>query len=154
MIKSFIRKVIRGVSNYFYWRKIIWNDSNYSHYYTYTILLHKLKAVEKTFSNPENILQIESSRLHILKYVKIARTLLEKIIEDDFLTEEDQSIYKQMNFDWIECKDSPKMYELVSSNRPSETVLRDIREREKALRNKTRRLFFLVLEKRIEYWWD
>lgn len=153
-IISKIRHIIRGFKNLVKWFKVIWNDRDFDHYYLYVILEKKLSSIEETFSDVEQIHQIDESRLHILKYVKISRKLLNLLMVDDFNTEEEKAILNKIELDFSECDDDNRLYEIKTLNSPPVEVLREIIKNENLRKNKTRRLFFLILEKRLERWWD
>ena len=149
-----IKHLIRGFKNLFKWFKVIWNDRDFDSYYFYVILEKKLKSIEETFSDVHQIHQIDESRLHILRYVKIARILINRLIVDDFNTAEERAILAQIELDFVECDDNPEMMQIKTLNSPPIEVLRQIIKNENLRKNKTRRIFFLILEKRLERWWD
>ena len=149
-----IKHLIRGFKNLFRWFKVIWNDRDFDSYYFYVILEKKLKSIEETFSDVHQIHQIDESRLHILRYVKIARILINRLMVDDFNTAEERAILDKIELDFVECDDNPEMMQIKTLNSPPIEVLRQIIKNENLRKNKTRRIFFLILEKRLERWWD
>lgn len=153
-IISKIKRTIRGFKNLRKWFKVIWNDRDFDHYYLYVILEKKLSSIEETFSDVTQIHQIDESRLHILRYVKIARILLNRLMVDDFNTDEERSILNKIELDFSECEDDSRSMEIKTLNSPPIELLREIIKNENQRKNKTRRLFFLILEKRLERWWD
>lgn len=153
-IISKIKHIIRGFKNLKKWFKVIWNDRDFDHYYLYVILEKKLSSIEETFSDVTQIHQIDEFRLHILRYVKIARILLNRLMVDDFNTDEERSILNKIELDFSECEDDSKLMEIKTLNSPPIELLREIIKNENQRKNKTRRLFFLILDKRLERWWD
>lgn len=149
-----IKHLIRGFKNLFRWFKVIWNDRDFDSYYFYVILEKKLKSIEETFSDVHQIHQIDESRMHILRYVKIARILINRLMVDDFNTAEERAILDKIELDFVECDDNPEMMQIKTLNSPPIEVLRQIIKNENLRKNKTRRIFFLILEKRLERWWD
>lgn len=153
-IISTIKHIIRGFKNLKKWLKVIWNDRDFDHYYLYVILEKKLSSIEETFSDVNQIHQIDESRLHILRYVKIARILINRLMVDDFNTDEERAILDKIELDFVESEDDSKLMEIKTLNSPPIEVLREIIKNENQRKNKTRRLFFLILDKRLERWWD
>lgn len=149
-----IKHLIRGFKNLFRWFKVIWNDRDFESYYFYVILEKKLKSIEETFSDVHQIHQIDESRMHILRYVKIARILINRLMVDDFNTAEERAILDKIELDFVECDDNPEMMQIKTLNSPPIEILRQIIKNENQRKNKTRRIFFLILEKRLERWWD
>ena len=149
-----IKHLIRGFKNLVKWFKVIWNDRDFDSYYLYLILEKKLKSIEETFSDVHQIHQIDESRLHILRYVKIARILINRLMVDDFNTDEERAILAKIELDFFESADDSQLMEIKTLNSPPIEVLRQIIKNEQQRKNKTRRLFFLILEKRLERWWD
>lgn len=153
-IISKIKHTIRGFKNLVKWFKVIWNDRDFDHYYLYVILEKKLKSIEETFSDVHQIHQIDESRLHIVRYVKIARILINRLMVDDFNTAEEHDILAKIELDFVESDDDSHLMEIKTLNSPPIEVLREIIKNENMRKNKTRRIFFLILEKRLERWWD
>jgi hypothetical protein len=110
--------------------------------------------MEATFSDPRKIYQIDESRLQILKYIRISRILLQRLIADDFMTKEEHELFNSIESEWIPCKDNPKLMEMRTIYSPPPEILDSAWNNSYRKKNKTRRLFFLILEKRIEHWWD
>lgn len=148
------RHLARGLRNLINWFTVIWNDRDFDGHYFYLIMSKKLESIEKTFSDVKQIHQIDESRLYILKYVKIARKLLDRIIEDDFNTKNEHEILDKIEHVFVESEDDPNLCELKSFNNPPIEVLREIIKNERSRRAKTRKLFFMILEKRLDQWWD
>jgi hypothetical protein len=153
-IISKIKHTIRGFKNLKKWFKVIWNDRDFDHYYLYVILEKKLSSIEETFSDVTQIHQIDESRLHIVKYVKIARILINRLMVDDFNTDEERAILNKIELDFVESEDDSKLMEIKTLNSPPIEVLREIIKNENQRKNKTRKLFFLILDKRLERWRD
>lgn len=153
-IRSIWIRLTRGILNLIKWFPIIWNDRDFDGLYFYYLMQFKLKCIDETFSDRTKVYQIDESRLNIVKYVRIARILLDRLIKDDFNTEEENAILSSIKHEWIPCEDNPELIEMRTINAPPIEVLRDIWTNEARRKAKTRRLFFLVLEKRIERWWD
>jgi len=141
----------RGVSNYRKYHKIIWNDRDWDGAYIYRLLHAKLESVEKSYSDPDNYVQIQESANQIVKYVRIARILLERLIKDDFM---DPEYWAKVSYEFVPCEDNKKLAELkcISEYTPEERAAKHKECQDK--KQKTKRLFYLVLEKRLEYWWD
>lgn len=153
-IRGLIKSTIRGIANHLKWFSIIWFDRDFDYRYIYFMLEHKLKSMEATFSDPRKIYQIDESRLQILRYIRISRILLQRLIADDFMTKEEHELFNSIEHEWIPCKDNPKLMEMRTIYSPPPEILDSAWDNSYRKKNKTRRLFFLILEKRIEHWWD
>ncbi|MFA5404639.1 MAG: hypothetical protein WC358_06865 [Ignavibacteria bacterium] len=110
--------------------------------------------MESTFANAREIYQIDESRLHILRYIRISRILLQRLIADDFMTPDEHAVFASIKYEWIPCVDNPELFEMRTLYSPSAEELNAIWIDSYRRKNKNRRLFFLILEKRIERWWD
>lgn len=153
-IRGLIKSLIRGVANHVKWFSIIWFDRDFDYRYVYFLLEHKLKSMEATFSDTSKVYQIDESRLQILRYIRVARILLQRLITDDFMTAEEHAVFASIEHEWVPCKDNPKMHEMRTVYCPPREELNAIWLNSYKRKNKNRRLFFLILEKRIEHWWD
>jgi hypothetical protein len=149
-----IRRLLESISNIIYWFSIIWKDRQYDHEYVYTILLAKLKRIEKYYSTSKSVMQVEESKNQILKYVRLEISILKRIIEDDFYTDEDKKLLDKVTYKFVPCEDNSELSQLVCGNEVSKEVRMEIYNRGSKLKQKYKRLFFLILEKRVEHWWD
>ena len=150
-IYQIIHDLHRGVTNCIKYFKTIWVDRDWDGAYIYYLLRIKLKSIEKSFSDPDQYVQIPESAAQIVKYARIARILLDRLIEDDFM---DPEYFKNIKYEFIPCEDNKKLVELKCITQYTEEE-RAAKHLECHLKKqKTKRLFFLILEKRIEHWWD
>lgn len=147
-------EVKHGLKNVIKWLTVVWTDRDDDFPHFYAMILHKLKNIHELFSNPKNVYCEESRRLYRVKYLAIAIKLLERMMRNDYYTEHDHAVLATIKHEWVPCKDNPKMHEMVTISMPPAEVLDEIWNRASNLRAKSRRLFFLILEKRIETWWD
>lgn len=143
-----------GIRNLIKWLTIVWTDRDDDFPHFYAIILHKLKSIHALFSDPKNVYSEEARRKYRLKYLAIAIKLLERLMSSDYYTEQDRAVLATIKHEWVPCKDNPKLLEMVTISTPPAEVLDEIWDRASNLRAKSRRLFFLILEKRIETWWD
>ena len=152
-IRIFFRDIKLGIMNLITWFPVIWGDRNWDQTYTYRILQKKLDVLQEYFENPENVHMVDESRKHILRYVTIAKTLIDRLITDDFYTAEEQAKLDTIKFEWLDTDDS----RYVEMKRTAGISLEEssaIFEAVRIRQTKNRKLFFSVLEKRIERWWD
>ena len=140
-MRKLIYNIRNGVSNLYHWFKIIWSDRNFDPIYFYKITDHKLNMMINSFENKSYAV----NSWYQIQYMKKARNILKKIIENDFVPYEEYEKYL------------PKILKLEDWNKISEESLKCIQELDKKeyeLRKKHIKLFFLILEKRVEHWWD
>jgi hypothetical protein len=113
-----------SIKNLINWFPIIWKDRNYDEYYIYTLLHHKLKNMERFF-NSDKLL---SDGKKISKEVKIARTLCERIINNDYLSNALIPYYKiygelDDKFMWTKYNEETGFYEIVFTNNEEQRKL-------------------------------
>lgn len=143
-----------GIRNLIKWLTVVWTDRDDDFIHLYAVILYKLKNTHKLFSDSKNVYCEEERRLYRVKYLTIAIKLLERMMANDYHTEKDLEIIATIKHEWVPCKDNPKLMEMVTISTPPNEVLNEIWTRASNLKKKSRRLFFLILEKRIESWWD
>ena len=81
---KFFRNTKRGIHNLIKWRKIIWNDRNWDHYYIYSIWYKKFDNMEKFF-NSDKAWTAKSEG--IAGQIHEVKLLCEKLMKDDYLEE-------------------------------------------------------------------
>lgn len=135
-MKRIIYNLKYGIRNLFYYFKTIWNDRSWDHSYILILLKIKLEKIIKDYDRKSYSTDIPYQK----KYLKISINLLNKLIEDDFLKEENEKLF--------EGKDYLKL------DKETNKKLNVLWENQNKLRKKHMRLLMLVLEKRIDFWWD
>lgn len=145
---------IEGVSNLKYYFKYIWNDSCINNSSIEDIIYAKLKRHLEFYENPENVHSEEERRLYIVKYLRIACSLLEKLQVSNFATKEELDYVRKCTIVFEDIPNSSlSEMKFIDNGTDPEMRLRiyskwDERER------KTRRLLYLIMEKRSIFWWD
>lgn len=142
-----LKYIFERFSNLFSWFNVIWKDEQYSPNYIYIILKKKLERMRCFYENQNNVHQIDQSRLSILRYVNISIVLIEKLLEDDFLAIEDSKMIERLGVNWIK-------FDVDSFEIKHKEEINGIYNRAEIKRQKTKHLLFLIIEKRIDYWWD
>lgn len=146
-MKSLFRKTIynlkNGIFNLIFWFKIIWNDRNFDHSYIHKILHHKLTAMINSFE--KNSYAVNA--WYQIKYMKIAKSILEKLIEDNFLSEESDKL-----FDKNPDSDNLEDYFLLTPEKSKQ--LNELWKKQHELREKHIKTLYSIMSKRVYHWWD
>lgn len=93
-----------GIKNFWYWKKVIWEDRWYDYIFLLDIMRHKLEYTERMTRDYGNHI----NHVDDADKMKIAINLIHRIMEDDYYeravkTLHDQYGEPQMN--WIDCED-------------------------------------------------
>lgn len=130
----------RFFKNVYLWYPILISDEQFDGGYVYNVLNHKLKLMEEFF---------DSGKTHALdtshtNKIKECREILERLIEDDYMSADAFDYYKEFDIETI--------------NKPwkeghSEDIARWFKE-ETIARNKDKKKLFELLNDNIEGWWD
>lgn len=173
-IRISISSFIQGLKNIYEWFPLVWKDRDYDHAYINYAILFKLKKMKKRMEKGGILADHEYKR--ILSKLNIAIRLLEKINEDSY----DIEHYKYISFEWkfnkIEGKDSYSMETEYSNDRLDEFFakykrkfnflkndfdLNDTKSRVDLANKisdinhyKARELFYKILDRYEEGWWD
>lgn len=97
--------IIRGMKNYWKWRKIIYYDRWWDHQYLFEILRFKLEDMETNFKAHGHHLNAEKSA----HKMRICKLLLDRLIKDDYYDNIFKFYDKKWGYpemDWIDTKDS------------------------------------------------
>lgn len=140
-MKNIIYNIESGISNLFHWFKIIWCDRNFDQIYFYKITLHKLNMMINSFEKESHAI----NSWHQIQYMKKARNILKKIIEDEFVKFEEYEKYLTKSF---------KVEDWVKISEENLNAIRELNKKEYQLRKKHIKIFFHILENRVECWWD
>lgn len=135
-MKRIIYNLKYGIRNLFYYFKTIWNDRSWDHSYILILLKIKLEKIIKDYDRKSYSTDIPYQK----KYLKISINLLNKLIEDDFLKEENEKLFEGKDY--------------LNLDKETNKKLNVLWENQNKLRKKHMRLLMLVLEKRIDFWWD
>lgn len=169
-----ISSFIQGLKNIYEWFPLVWKDRDYDHAYINYMLLFKLKRMKKRMEKGGILADHEYKR--ILSKMNIAINLLEKINEDFY----DIEHYNYINYEWkfnkIEDRDLYSMETEYSEDRLDEYFtkykrkynilkkdfdLTDIDSRVSLAskiadlnHSKSREIFYKLLDRYEEGWWD
>lgn len=133
----------RFFKNVYLWYPILTSDEQWDSGYVYNVLNHKLKLMEDFFRSDK------TNTLHILKYadeIKECREIVERLIEDDYMSEEASDYY--VNID---------LSEMFGNEHLPEDTKKDVArwfEEEEEARNKDKKKLFDLLNDNIDGWWD
>ena len=133
----------RFFKNVYLWYPILISDEQWDNGYVYEALNHKLKIMEDFFRSDK------TNTMHILKYadeIKEARTILERLLEDDYMCEDAHNYYANIYLSEM-FSDEPM---------PEDTkkdVMRWFKEEEES-RDKDKKDLFELLYKKLDGWWD
>ena len=119
-----MNKIITGLSNFWKWRKVIYNDRDWDHYFIYEILKTKLENMSDHFSKygmRERDTTDSETMMHCVR-------LIEKIQNEECA---DEAIKQMMAEKWDQ----------------------EIAMKYEAKHDKLRKSLFDILDKNIEYWW-
>lgn len=74
--------IIEGIKNLIKWFPLVWKDRDWDYHFLYEILHFKLKNMEKFFSSDKTYSVVSPKNA---KQIKIARILLGRLLECDYL---------------------------------------------------------------------
>lgn len=134
----------RFLKNVYLWYPILISDEQWDGGYVYDVLNHKLKLMEDFFRSDK------TNTLHILKYadeIKKARVILDRLIEDDYMTEEATAYYSDINIE-DRFKNKKPMSEDTRKD-----IMRWFKEEAEAI-DKDKKDLFDLLYKKLDGWWD
>lgn len=158
--------ILDGIKNLFKWFKIVWNDRDFDHSYISYVLKFKL---ENTANYIEKHQRYERYELDVQR-IRLAINLLDKIIEDYYQMEY-QNFY-EVKFNWegldkksFELKDKviknnlqdyflkyPNGYRKIEKHEDNDVI--EALTLGKFRHDKAKRLFFELLNRHLEEWWD
>lgn len=130
----------RFFKNVYLWYPILTSDEQWDGGYVYNVLNHKLKLMEEFFDSSK---AYTSDTSHTKK-IRECREVLERLIEDYYMSKEASEYYKDF--------DIKKINEPWSEEH-SKDVARWFEEEEEA-RNKDKKKLFELLNDNIDGWWD
>lgn len=102
--------IIESIKNIIKWFPIIWQDRNWDHSYFYRILHFKLNNMEKFFSSKD---AISANTLKDAKRIKIARILVERLMEDNYWERAKDNFYHSI---YMENQDRKYLFDLIKKN--------------------------------------
>lgn len=135
-MKRLIYNLKYSIRNLFYYFKTIWNDRSWDHSYILILLKIKLEKIVKDYDRKSYSTDIPYQK----KYLRISINLLNKLIEDNFLEEEYEKLFEGKDY--------------LNLNKKTMEKLNILHIKQHKLKKKHLRLLMLILEKRIEIWWD
>ena len=150
-----INNIKQGVTNLIKYLPVIWNDRHWDGDYVYLLLHRKLELKEKFFRSG-NTYTLDSDGT--ADEIKLAKEALNRLIEDDYLTEETKEYDEKyghldiLTFEKVEGKNYSRLVE----QRPEEAikVFRDACDRSNKREDADRKFVFNYMRDRIEGWWD
>jgi len=125
-IKNLILDTKNGIINLWIWFPTIWNDYQWDHVFIYKILYKKFSIMEKYFYSKKPA-AIHSKK--DIRSIKICRILLERLLKDEYFSEE---IF------WIGNKKKTKR----------------ILDHADMLEKQDIELLFKTMNRKITCWWD
>ena len=140
------------------WFPIIWKDRDWDYYFLEDMIIHKLKNMSKFYQDGKNVYSAEAE--NVAKEINEVIDLLERIQEDDY----ESKIDSHFN-DWI-VEDRPITIEKITDNQvcrvfnspnfsEEELIYRKrVYELARELKEKERRMAYVLISKNIEKWWD
>jgi|GEM_PF-1899794 len=140
IIDNVIINIKTGIKNYWLWRKIIWLDKQWDHYYLLMILKFKLTLMEKYFRNSKITIDSEKNADDIKRCI----LLLERIIKDEYHKEAYKEFYEKHPRERIEDLAS------LTAPRPQPTPLLKVEE----LLESDLEELFTTIRREIRKWWD
>lgn len=161
-IKIFIRNIIIGIKNLYYWFPIIWNDRNWDQYYLYVILKHKLKKMEKY----QRVHGITSNNEKTAKKIKLCVNLLDRIIKDDYIMNAlylHEKKWGEVDIKFTPIEDNEEYGELNIELKKETTQEEKMTEERRRLRlykhsdymkKQDIDMLFETMRKHVECWWD
>jgi len=148
-----------GIINLYNWFRVIWNDRDWDFYYVYNVLERKLKLmIDSGIYNQERD-----------KHLKIAHKLLTRIKCSYYELEPLEVINYSLNCNELTCivvndmneegrKEYFKKYRRTIDKMRKEDPTREddilMTLTSVEIQNKARRLFFKILNEKLEWWWD
>lgn len=163
-----IKRFFRKLTNLIDWLPVIWNDYPYDYSSIYTILDKKLNKM-LVFFESGNVWQSDESLKPTIKELKLVISLLDKIREDFYGLEYMEYLEEDMEFIPIENDDCYELeFKLKKDNLDEyfkkyhvKNIPTDFTERKKLAiqisrkkEEQCKRLFFKLLNDKIERWWD
>lgn len=159
--------IIKGVKNLWKWLPIVWKDRDWDDYYIFAVLKFKIKNTADYIESNKTYVGWEND----VRYMRICEKLIDRITDD---------YYQMEYFDYLEQKmyveDGKLEFETIKDNTfnyikqyPAayKKVVFDPKYESYKVTNsgiciamgmvrhaKARRLLFLILERKIEGWWD
>jgi hypothetical protein len=163
-----MKKLLNKIRKVINWLPIIWNDRDYDYYGIYVVLENKLKNM-LVFFESDKPHQTYDTLNPTIKNIKLAIKLLEKIKEEyygleymDYI-EEDRILIPTGNNNTYRLDTKLKNDNLDEYFKKYhvKNIPTDFKERKNLARTisdskqkQCKRLFFELLNNRIEYWWD
>lgn len=145
----------QGIKNLIKWRKVIYNDRDWDHYYIYKILEKKLEHMENFFSSDDAYSAKASEEAHKLM---IAKNLAKRLVNDDYLsnaTIEYDKVYSNDDLFTFEPTDNLKFSRLVNAGtKQQHDMFGRCGKHSDIMRKQDREMLFDLLKKNIEGWWD
>ena len=145
----------QGVTNLIKYFHVVWNDRHWDGDYIYLLLHRKLELKEKFFRS-DNTHTLNSDET--ADEIKLVKEALNRLIEDDYLTEETKEYdEKYGHLDILIFKEAEgKNYSRRVETRPEEAVkvFREACDRANKREDTDRKFVFNYMIDHIEGWWD
>jgi hypothetical protein len=144
-----------GIKNCFRFFKVIWRFRGWDHSYTHQVLVEMMKEQEKAIGADTCWQSLSAPR--IVKQIKIARTALQRIADDNYLAEEYEKLYDDYPINTDKCEEfsvgkSTFFRFLDEPNQERLKRSKVLYEREKNLKAQDWE-FFVKYFRRSEGWW-
>jgi len=152
IIEDFLRDLKYGIKNFWFYRKVIYNDRWFDHSYMLILMEKKLEQMDKGWDHA-HYLNSEVQQ----KEMQEARILLKKLITDDFLEDAQKDMdekYGKLEINEDESNETLLFLRGGKLETPEQEV--DWRESLKVAtnaKNRAERELFKLLSK-FNYWWD
>lgn len=129
-----------GIKNIFVWMPIIYRDRNWDYSFLLIMLEHKLKLMEKTFENGDELFSVGAEVVH--SEIKMTREALTRILEQDYV-----------DIGELDLKVDEKGRLQISGSK-SEEERAELYELERKLIKEDYNTVFNTMRDKIANWWD
>lgn len=132
------------------WLPFIKYDKDFDGFYFIALIVYKLHLMLDFYSNPANCMQVDESRLLIVKSLTEACELGDAIVNDSFFDQASDILMKHKN---IYIEGSNKFHSNWDSEE-NEKLYRKLEQEAQENRRQTIKKFFKLLCNHYEDWWD
>lgn len=147
-----MNKIIKGIKNFWKWRKIIWNDRDYDYIFIFRILHFKLSNINERWKNEDYFVGQEKQRKNLETCVNlldriINNTPYDKILDKHF----EKWVYPNIwETDSLGLEDfKPKV--ICEQERKE---IKNIFQKQEILYKQDLEYLFKLLRRHISKWWD
>lgn len=157
-ITTFFRKIFYGIENLIIYFPVIWNDSQWDHYFFFKILNKKLELMNKYWHSDYPMI-VKSHQDKIAKDIKTAYLISQRIIDNNY----SNNVFHFHDKKWGELNHSLKsgIFNLKRENvitkedeRNESREFRNLMKHYEYLQKQDIEYLFKLLNKKIRSWWD